>query len=276
MHRWIDLDGVANMRDLGGLPTRDGRVIAPRRLIRSEHLQDLSPADVTRVVRELNVRDVVDLRTHTEVDAARPGPLAAAGVRHHHHSFLPEARPGLPPVDFLSENPDRVRPLKDTDYWTQHYRGYLTQRPDSVTAALAVIATSPGAVIVHCAAGKDRTGTVIALALAVAGVPHEAIIEDYLLTDERLDRVLDRLLEHEPYRTALRHLPGRGGGRSKTFEGARHERRSRWITPEMSSGSADTTRVMTPVRGCGKWISLAWRQCRASPWATSAGSAGPR
>ena len=207
MHRWIDLDGVANMRDLGGLPTRDGRVIAPRRLIRSEHLQDLSPADVTRVVRELNVRDVVDLRTHAEVDAARPGPLAAAGVRHHHHSFLPEARPGLTPADFLSENPDRVPPLKDTDYWTQHYRGYLTQRPDSVTAALAVIATSPGAVIVHCAAGKDRTGTVIALALAVAGVPHEAIIEDYLLTDERLDRVLDRLLEHEPYRTALRQTP---------------------------------------------------------------------
>ena len=61
-------------------------------------------------------------------------------------------------------------PRADADYWSQHYRRYLALRPDSVVAALRVIADAPGATIVHCAAGKDRTGTVIGLALAVAGV----------------------------------------------------------------------------------------------------------
>src|SRR6476646_6507546 len=48
--RWIDLDGLVNMRDLGGLPTRDGGAVVQRRLIRSDNLQDLTDADVRRVV----------------------------------------------------------------------------------------------------------------------------------------------------------------------------------------------------------------------------------
>jgi protein tyrosine/serine phosphatase len=82
-----------------------------------------------------------------------------------------------------------------------------------VLAALQVIAESRGATIVHCAAGKDRTGTVVGLALSVAGVSDAHVVEDYVATGERIQRVVARLLERPAYGEVLReqtldhHLP---------------------------------------------------------------------
>ncbi len=73
--RWIELDGIVNMRDLGGLPTRGGGHTASGRLIRSDNLQDLTETDVEHLVEELGVTDVVDLRTGTELHLEGPGPL---------------------------------------------------------------------------------------------------------------------------------------------------------------------------------------------------------
>ena len=65
------------------------------------------------------------------------------------------------------------------------YLGYLRDRPDSILGALRDIAPRHGATLVHCAAGKDRTGVVCMLALAVAGATREAIVADFLATGER-------------------------------------------------------------------------------------------
>src|SRR5699024_8239490 len=62
MTRWIELDGVVNMRDLGGLPTRSGGHTLDGRLVRSDNLQDLTPHDVRRLVSEVGVTDIIDLR----------------------------------------------------------------------------------------------------------------------------------------------------------------------------------------------------------------------
>lgn len=205
MTRWIELDGVVNMRDLGGLPTRGGRTTREGRLIRSDNLQDLSVGDVRRLVDELGVSDVVDLRSHVEYEATGAGPLRATALTHHHHSLLLEDRD----PDETVEQALAVRwgrqddSPRDGAFWARHYTGYLTRRPDSVAAALAAIRDSAGGTVVHCAAGKDRTGTVVGMALAVAGVPDEEIIADYVLTAERLERIIDRLIEVEPYRRSL-------------------------------------------------------------------------
>ncbi len=192
--RWIDLDGLANMRDLGGLPTRDGGTTVPRRLIRSDNLQDLTEADVARLVDDLGVTDVVDLRTETELHLEGDGPLRrTTSLVHHHHSLLPPRPPmtadevaarslALPPPD-----------ERDAAFWSGHYLGYLAKRPDSVSAALRAVAGATGAAVVHCAAGKDRTGTVVALALDVAGVPREEIVADYVLSAERIERIIERI-----------------------------------------------------------------------------------
>lgn len=204
--RWIDLDGVANMRDLGGLPTRDGGMTAPRRLIRSDHLQDLTARDIGRLVSEVGVTDVLDLRTEVELTLTGPGPLSRIdSLTHHHHSLIDTtARSATVATTVAAALASRPTTERDADFWTRHYLGYLERRGDAVSAALHVIADSRGATIVHCAAGKDRTGTVVGLALDVAGVPHEEIVADYALSAERLHRILERLRRLDFYGDSLR------------------------------------------------------------------------
>ncbi len=211
---WIELDGVVNMRDVGGLPTVDGRVITPGRLIRSDNLQDLPLRSVRRLVEELGVTDVVDLRTHVEVAKEGEGPLRARPEVHHHHFTLyPEQshETGLPPGErelpwagdtraTLTRPDHDEHPQVDHDaYWSNYYLGYLAQRPDSVVAALRAIARSRGAAVVHCAAGKDRTGTIVGLALKVAGVDDDTITADFVASGERITQILTRLSGRASY-----------------------------------------------------------------------------
>ncbi len=209
---WIELDGVVNMRDVGGLPTTDGGRIAPRRLIRSDNLQDLPPPSVRRVVEELGVTDVVDLRTHVEVAREGDGPLRARQELHFHHFTLyPEEHQtgGLPPAERelpwardpheQDQRPPEVARAEHDDYWSSYYLGYLERRPDSVVAALRAISASHGAVIVHCAAGKDRTGTIVGLALKLAGVGDDTITADFAASAERVPQILERLSRRATY-----------------------------------------------------------------------------
>jgi protein-tyrosine phosphatase len=209
--RWIHLDGLVNMRDLGGLPTSDGGRTASGRLIRSDNLQDLTDEDVSRLVDELGVTDVVDLRTEQELHVEGPGPLTRVeSLTHHHHSLIEERQPGETAEEVgeralltTTDDDEGPRPARDAGFWAEHYLGYLSRRPDSVAAALRVVADSHGATVVHCAAGKDRTGTVVAMALDVAGVPREEIVADYVLTGERIDAIIGRLMPRPTYGEAL-------------------------------------------------------------------------
>jgi hypothetical protein len=85
----------------------------------------------------------------------------------------------------------------------QAYLSYLTARPDSIVASVRAIADAQGGVLVHCAAGKDRTGVVVALALDAAGVDRQAIVEDYLVTAQRIDAIMARLISSPTYRPEL-------------------------------------------------------------------------
>ena len=75
--RWVDLDGAANVRDLGGLEVAGGGRTAPGVLLRSDNLQGLTGDDVGHLVGDRGVRVVIDLRTGVEVELEGPGPLAA-------------------------------------------------------------------------------------------------------------------------------------------------------------------------------------------------------
>ena len=128
------------------------------------------------LVDELGVTDIVDLRTDTELHIEGPGPLRRVeALTHHHHSLIAEKRPTTTAEARRRARRSRCRrrraAARDARFWAEHYLGYLSRRPDSVAAALRVVADAEGAAVVHCAAGKDRTGTVVAMALDVAGVP---------------------------------------------------------------------------------------------------------
>jgi protein tyrosine/serine phosphatase len=205
---WIDLDGTANTRDVGGLPTAGGDVTVSRRLLRSDNLQDLTEADVRRLIDDYGVRVIADLRAGIEVDAGGPGPMTREPlVSIAHLSLFPERDER----DDRAVPPWERRPRKGRG-WAGLYLGFLAERPDSVLAALRMIAYSDGATMVHCTAGKDRTGVVVALALAAVGVERAAIVADYAASADRFDDVLSRLaasaLDSELSRVAaLKHVP---------------------------------------------------------------------
>jgi protein-tyrosine phosphatase len=217
---WLPLDGATNARDLGSLPTDDGAPTARGRLLRSDNLQDLTPADVRLLVAEIGLRTVIDLRTNVEVAQEGPGPLTTEpSVEIRHLSLFPEGG-GNTDVEadaLLPWQEDGVTERRETaldgegagpeSRAVAFYLAYLRDRPDNVVAALRAIASSDGAALVHCAAGKDRTGVVIALALSVAGVPRDRIVADYVATADRLTPLLARLRASDTYRDDLDSRP---------------------------------------------------------------------
>ncbi|MEP6598165.1 MAG: tyrosine-protein phosphatase [Actinomycetota bacterium] len=200
---WICLEGAANVRDVGGLPAGDA-MVQPGRLIRADNLQGLTPADVRELVEARQVTTVADLRTKVEVDSEGPGPLVVDGRVHVVNlSLFPEAGQN---TDAAADAPvllpwqeRRARENFNRRSMAETYLRYLLDRPDSVVAALRLVAQSAGATIVHCAAGKDRTGVVIAMALDEVGADRDAIVEDYTRTGERLAAVLSRLASSPTY-----------------------------------------------------------------------------
>ena len=198
---WIDLTGAVNVRDLGGLPTVDGGQTARGRLLRADNLQELTPSDVAALVRDIGVSTVVDLRSSNELKSEGPAPLdAVEGVRHAHHPVLPERGTNTDMIAAaLLTKAEQDRSRYPADPVCGHYLGYLEDRPDQVAGALRSIAHAEGAAIVHCAAGKDRTGVLVALALTVAGVTPHAVIADYGATAERSDAIVARLLRSPTY-----------------------------------------------------------------------------
>ena len=206
---WIDLDGAVNVRDLGALPTGDGQSTVAGRLLRGDNLQDLSPSDVRRLVQDIGVTTVVDLRSPAEVAAEGPGPLTwVESVRHAYLSVLPERGTATDvAADALAMRRDGARSRYPGDIRAGYYLAYLEDRPDHVVAAVRSIADAPGAALVHCAAGKDRTGVVVALALSAIGVRREAVVADYTATAERMPAVLGRLRASTTYATDLDKAP---------------------------------------------------------------------
>lgn len=193
--QWLDLDGTVN-----------ARAVVPGVLLRADNLQSLSAQDVRRLVDEHALEVVLDLRTDTEVEREGPGPITAApGVRVEHRSLYPDSG-GNTDLDAAVKPWGREDQdgLPDETPIVRAYVSYLQRRPDSVVGSIRTIARADGAVLVHCAAGKDRTGVVVAVALDACGVDRDVIVSDYLATDERIHAIFERLLSSPTYREELK------------------------------------------------------------------------
>jgi len=199
---WLDLDGTAN-----------ARAVVPRVLLRADNLQSLTERDIRRLVDHETLEVVLDLGTTVEVESEGPGPLTTEdAVRIEHRSLYPDDG-GNTDLEAGAVNPwgeADEHELPHESPVVRAYMSYLRRRPDSIVGAVRTIAQADGAVLVHCAAGKDRTGVVVALALDAAGVDRAAIVGDYLATAERIEEILQRLLSSPTYRAELEgHDPSR-------------------------------------------------------------------
>jgi len=193
--RLLPLIGAYNFRDLGGYPTVDGRVTRWGQLFRSDTLHELTEADL-KVLRDVGLKTVVDLRTRTELERTGRGLLADEPVHFRHHSVLQE-----------EGGETRAAPT-EADTVGQRYLWYL----DVGRAALVETLTMAGdrglyPLVFHCAAGKDRTGVVAALVLDILGVERNVIVEDYVLTASRMELILGRLVRDPADGRSLDELP---------------------------------------------------------------------
>jgi protein-tyrosine phosphatase len=166
--RRLELAGVFNLRDVGGYPAAGGRTVRWRTLLRSDALHRIEPAGAA-VLGRLELRTILDLRTHMETELA-PSALDGLPVCVRHICILTGDMQALPlELDAI-------------------YRFMIDECGQAIADAVKVLAAASAVpALVHCSAGKDRTGIVVALVLAVLGVPDEVIAADYALSASYLD-----------------------------------------------------------------------------------------
>jgi protein-tyrosine phosphatase len=179
----VSMEGIENFRDIGGYATRDGRKLRWGKVFRCGHLMDMTPADGA-CLDPLQIGAIFDLRTPAE---RQTFPTAWTCVR----------QPRLFTIDLhpLDSDPkaDLFQQILDgrisRDEVEAHMRDDYARMPFEFAPLLRqlfdyLLQPDAGSVVIHCTAGKDRTGLVIALLQAVLGMPTELICEDYLLSNE--------------------------------------------------------------------------------------------
>jgi protein-tyrosine phosphatase len=184
VNRILTWDGCVNVRDLGGLKTRDGRTTRWGVVVRGDHPARLSTAGWSALYA-FGIRTIISLRTHgMEEDvpdsARRPADLTTLCVE------IEDATDS----EFLQQ-------WMENGLWSTplYYRFALERWPERHAAAISAIARArPGGVMIHCGRGVDRTGIITLLVLALAGVRPEEIVADYVLS---LDPEREVLLANE-------------------------------------------------------------------------------
>src|SRR4030088_1220793 len=174
--RHLNLAGASNFRDLGGYPARDGRAVRWRQIFRSNHLGHLTEADI-ELLRPLRLKSAFDFRGAEERAAGMCG-IEEIAV----HSLPIE--PTV--VAALRARQAYGAPLTSADaldVMRDSYRNYVRQNTASYRALFAHLLEDRAPLVIHCTAGKDRTGFACALILHALGVPADIIAEDYLLTN---------------------------------------------------------------------------------------------
>ena len=214
--RLLNFPSLLNARDLGGYPTLDGSQTRWRSLVRADDLAQLTPAGV-RALADYGIETVVDLRWPEEV-AASPSPVARdlRQVRYEQVSLLARTA-----QEWRARYRDSAKEL-----WKcavlEHTRAELKE------VLQLIAASSPGPLLFHCVAGKDRTGLIAAVMLALADVVPDAIAYDYAVSGENLrEAYLRRYASSDPaeilevvrcpeqgVHNMLRYLAGVGGIRA--------------------------------------------------------------
>ncbi|MEJ7839062.1 MAG: tyrosine-protein phosphatase [Thermomicrobiales bacterium] len=167
--RHLELEGAANFRDLGGLETTDGRCIRHGRLFRSDALYRLTAADL-ETLDAFGINTVIDLRAKDEIRRNGTGPLSTTGIRH---------------INFPITDIDSPTDAELT--MVEVYLGLMQAAAAGFRDLFQTLAKPDSLpAIVHCMAGKDRTGVAMALILATLGVPDDAIVLDYALSEANL------------------------------------------------------------------------------------------
>ena len=188
----VELQGAYNVRDIGGLRTDGGARTRPGLLYRGDSLDAISAADEKILFGELGIGTVIDVRTPAEVS---PALWRESGVGYRQ---IPLIAP-----EFLGKQPmAQARPAE----LAACYLGDLQRGAAALRQILTVLAAELDRgvpCLVHCAAGRDRTGSIMAVLLAAVGVTDADIAADYLRSNQRAGHVTRRLAANPMYANGL-------------------------------------------------------------------------
>jgi protein-tyrosine phosphatase len=178
---------LSNLRHHGGLQTPQG-VVRSGITYRSDNLSNIDEEQALDLVNK-GIALIIDLRTGAELDRHGRGRLETSHVGYAHL-----------PIDEIDDLRDEVNAAAiDREIpFTNQMMGYcyfrmLESNGRQIVKVLENIAAQDGAVLFHCAAGKDRTGLVAASLLSVLGAERAAIIDDFSETNNNFEHLMLRL-----------------------------------------------------------------------------------
>jgi protein-tyrosine phosphatase len=174
--RHLNLAGASNFRDLGGYPTQDGRTVRWRQIFRSNHLGHLTDEDIA-IMRDLGVRSAFDFRGTEERTAAL---CCMPDIAVH---SLPVEPTVVAALRAIAANGTPLSTEHAVEVMRDSYRSYVQQNTRHYRTLFAHLLEDRAPLVIHCTAGKDRTGFACALILHTLGVSEDVISEDYLLTN---------------------------------------------------------------------------------------------
>ena len=193
--RRILFEGITNCRDLGGIQNTQAQTIRAGLLLRSAHLRNATPQDVSDLKKYFSLSEILDLRDTVEQSELRdvevPGAahVDAAIFRSEQRGITHEKN--LPPYEIYP-------PMREV------YIKFVAEEPvcNNLAGAVRRVLThdyESGAILWHCFGGKDRCGMVAALTLSVLGVSYETIMDDYMMTNieakSRAEEAYKKVLE---------------------------------------------------------------------------------
>ena len=177
--RHLQLSGCFNLRELGGYTTSEGKQIKWRTLLRSDSLHRLPPSHQQQLI-DYDVKTIIDLRSSFEIE--KEG-----------YAFSNQSEIKYFNLPLMEENTINIdKSLAELTLFELNLF-FLEERSPAIKTVLETIASQQTAVLIHCTAGKDRTGIIIALLLAIADVPITTIAEDYSLSESLLASLYDEI-----------------------------------------------------------------------------------
>ena len=175
--RHFAFEGCFNFRDIGGYPTKEGKKIKKGIYFRTGRQDRMSEKDLAEL-KNLKISTQIDLRKPEEILDQGKGPLENMGADYINIPIIPDGG-----SDQLS------RLVGDTGISGKRYLGYLEFGPESWLKIFEILANKDSLpVVLHCTAGKDRTGVSTAFLLSVLGVDRDLIEADYKLTNLDTER----------------------------------------------------------------------------------------
>lgn len=191
----IEIEGVENVRDLGGIAVCGNRAVKPGLLYRGGNLSKLTAAGAQKLSSELGVSLVIDLRVGWEVQA-KPD-VAIPGVENVHIPFYDMELVGIDYAEPAAGTKAIGHDIAcDPDHFYRHMANELTAAQMGKAVRLILQRAQEGkATYFHCSGGKDRAGIIALCLLSVLGASEQAILDDYLYTNVSRDARLDEMFQ---------------------------------------------------------------------------------